>query len=243
MSSHTTPKNPAVLSYYTMRRMVGIMALLLPFALAGGTILLALIGSGHALPHPILQRSISDYRYTSMGGLYVGSLCALAAFLMGTRGYDKADEITGYLAGVFALGVALFPSENPRLAFHTRLEIEMNTIHTLFAALMFLALTYFCLVLFRRSSPGAYHTRRKRHRNALYAVCGLVLLVCNTVMVSLNLATPARLLQRFDPLLTCESLSLIAFGVAWLTKGNGILKDRPHNHISHGNHADHLQTT
>lgn len=241
MSSHTTPKNPAVLSYYAMRRMVGIIALILPFILAGGAILLALLGPGHALPHPILERSISDYRYTSMGSWYVGSLCAIAAFLMGTRGYDVTDEIAGYLAGIFALGVALFPSENPRAAFHTRLEIAMNTVHTLFAAFMFLVLTYFCLVLFRRSAPGASRTRRKRHRNALYAVCGLVILVCNVVMVSVNFKGAAQLLAPVDPLLSCESLALVAFGVAWLTKGNGILKDKPHNHINHANRVSHIQ--
>lgn len=233
MSAHTTPKNPAVLSHYTMLRMVGIIALLLPFVLASGAIVLALIGPGHALPHPILQRSISDYRYTPMGSCLVGGICVIAAFLMCTRGYDWSDEITGYLAGIFALGVALCPSEDPRIAFHTRLEIELNTVHTVFAALMFLALAYFCLVLFRRSSPGAGRTRRKRHRNALYAVCGVVILFCNAVMVGVNIKGAARLLAPVDPLLSCESLALMAFGAAWLTKGKGILRDRPHNHINH----------
>ena len=50
-------------------------------------------------------------------------------------------------------------------------------------------------------------------------------------MVSLNLEGAERLLRPINPLLTCESLALIAFGVAWLTKGNGILRDRPHNHV------------
>lgn len=232
MPAHTTPKNPAVLSHHAMRRMVGIIALLLPFVLAGGTILLARLGPNHAFPHPLLQRSISDYRYTPMGSCLVGSLCAIGAFLMCSRGYDWTDEITGYLAGIFVLGVALFPSENPRLPVHTRIEIELNAVHTVFAALMLLVLAYFCLVLFRRSSPAVGRTRRKRHRNILYAVCGVVILACNTVMVSLNFRSAARFLAPIDPLLSGESLALIAFGISWLTKGNGILKDRPHNHIN-----------
>jgi hypothetical protein len=211
--------------------MVGIIALLLPFVLAGGTILLALVAPGHALPHPILQRSISDYSYTAMGGFYVGSLCAIAAFLMCARGYDLTDEITGYLAGIFALGVALCPSENPREAFHSRLQVEMNLVHTVFAALMFLVLAYFCLFLFRKTAPDRRRTRRKQHRDAVYAVCGSVILVCDAAMVSLTLDRAERLLRPINPLLTCESLALIAFGVAWLTKGNGILRDRPHNHL------------
>lgn len=231
MSNHAAPRNPAVLSYHAMRRMVGIIALLLPFVLAGGTILISLAGPRHALPDPLLQRSISDYRYTAMGGCYVGSLCAIAAFLMCARGYDLTDEITGYLAGALALGVALCPSVNPRDPVHLPLQLELNTVHTVFAAQMFLVLAYFCLFLFRKSSPGKSRTRRKQHRNAVYAVCGTVILVCDAVMVSLNLEGAARILKPFNPLLTCESLALIAFGVAWLTKGNGILRDRPHNHV------------
>ena len=49
-----------------------------------------------------------------------------------------------------------------------------------------------------------------------------MILVCDVVMVSLNLEGAERLLRPINPLLTCESLALIAFGIAWLTKGNGI---------------------
>ncbi len=231
MSDHATYKNPAVLSHHAMRRMVGIIALLLPFVLAGGAILLSLLGPSHALPHPLLQRSISDYRWTSMRDCQVGGLCAIAAFLMCSRGYDWVDEITGYLAGFLTLGVALCPSVNPRDYVHTPLQLELNTVHTVFAAQLFLVLAYFCLVLFRKTAPGKTLTKRKRHRNAVYAACGTIILTCDVVMVSLNLEGAERLLRPINPLLTCESLALIAFGVAWLTKGNGILRDRPHNHV------------
>jgi len=161
----------------------------------------------------------------------VGGLCAIAAFLMCSRGYDWIDEITGYLAGFLVLGVALCPSVNPRDPMHTPLQLELNTVHTVFAAQLFLVLAYFCLVLFRKSAPGKSRTRRKQHRNVVYAVCGTVILVCDVVMVSLNIEGAERLLRPINPLLTCESLALIAFGIAWLTKGNGILRDRPHNHV------------
>lgn len=231
MSVHATPKNPAVLSHYAMRRMVGIIAMLLPFVLVGGRILIALLGPEHALPHPLLERSISDYRYTPMGDICVGSLCAIAAFLMCARGYDLSDEITGYLAGALALGVALVPSVNPRAPTHTPLDLAINRVHTGFAALMFFALGYFCLIQFRKSSPAVVRTRRKRHRNVVYTVCGVVITVCGAVMVSVNFESAARLLAPIDPLLSCESLALIAFGVAWLTKGKGFLRDKPHNHL------------
>jgi hypothetical protein len=109
--------------------------------------------------------------------------------------------------------------------------LELNTVHTVFAAQLFLVLAYFCLVLFRKTAPGKTVTRRKRHRNLVYATCGTIILTCDAVMVSLNIAGAERLLRPINPLLTCESLALIAFGIAWLTKGNGLLRDRPHNHV------------
>ncbi len=227
MSVRATLRNPAVLSYYALRRAVGIIALSLPFALAGGAILLALVGPAHALPQPILQRSISDYYYTPMRNCLVGSLCAIAAFLICSRGYDRNDEIAGYLSGAFTLGVALFPSVDPRKAYHSQLQLNIGLAHLAFAAMMLLALAYFCLFLFRKSSPEKTPTRRKLHRNRIYGACGLVIVVCIVVMVSLTLKTATRLLQPIDPVLCSESLALMAFGVAWLTKGEGILKDNP----------------
>jgi len=231
MTARTTLRNPAVLSYYALRRTVGIIALSLPFVLAGGAILVALIGPGHALPQPVLQRSLSDYYYTSMGNYLTGSLGAIAAFLICSRGYDLNDEITGYLAGTFTLGVALFPSVNPRSPEHTRLQLNIQLAHTAFAALMFLFLAYFCLFLFCKSCPDRTITRRKLHRNKIYRVCGLVIVVCMLVMVSLLFRAVARLLQPLDTLLGAESLALMAFGIAWLTKGEVFLRDMPQDRI------------
>jgi len=237
MLPRASSKNPAVLSYYTMRRAVGLIAVSLPFALAAGSILASLLAPDHALPHPLLQRSISDYYYTSMRDYYVGSLCAIGAFLACSRGYDMRDEILGYLAGFFTFGVAFCPSFNPRSNHFTELDVEFGFIHTVFAALMFLALAYFCLFLFRKSSPEKPVTRRKRHRNRVYGACGFGMIVCMFAMVGLTLR---GIVERRHPspwLFWCETVALGAFGVAWLTKGEGILRDRPHNHNHPHNHA------
>ena len=225
------PKNPAVLSYYTMRRAVGLIALTLPFALAAGSILSSLLGPAHALPHPLFERSVSDYYYTSMRDYLVGSLCAIAAFLACSRGYDIHDEIAGYLAGLFTFGVAFFPSFDPRGGPLTSLDIRYGYIHTLLAALMFLSLAYFCLFLFRKSAPDRLLTRRKRHRNRVYGVCGLMIVVCIVLMVSLTLGAMLRARRPSPALFWCESLALAAFGIAWLTKGKGILRDLPPNRV------------
>jgi len=227
MLPRSTSTNPVVLSYYTMRRMVGYIALALPFALAAGAILAALLLSGH-LPHPLLERSISDYYYPSMRDYYVGSLSAIAAFLACSRGYDLHDEITGYLAAAVTLGVACCPSFNPRSAYYTPLDFAFGLIHTAFAALMYLMLSYICIFLFRKSSPAKPFTRRKRDRNRIYAASGLIMVACMMTMVGLTIRS---VLERRHPshwLFWCESLALGAFGVAWLTKGEGFMRDKRH---------------
>jgi membrane-associated phospholipid phosphatase len=216
-----------------MRRMVGLIALTLPLALAAGDILAALLAPGHHFPHPLLQRSISDYYYTPMRDLYVGSLCAIAGFLACSRGYDVHDEITGYLAGVFALGVAFCPSFNPSSSYYTDLDFEFGLIHTAFAALMYLVLAYICIFLFRKSSPEKPFTHRKRKRNRIYEISGLIMVACMMAMVGLTIRTVVERRHPSHWLFWCEALANCAFGIAWLTKGEGFMRDKRHSH----NHA------
>jgi hypothetical protein len=223
------PKNPAVLSYYTMRRAVGIIALTLPFALASGSMLASLIGPAHAPPQPIVERSISDYYYTPMRDYYVGALFAIGAFLACSRGYDHRDEIVGYLAGAFAFIVALIPDVNPHRYTHSALRYNLGRIHLVAASLMFLMLAYFCLVLFRKTHPSRTLTRRKRHRNHVYLACGLVIVGCMSCMFPLAFRRLHEILWPTGILFWCESLALMAFGVAWLVKGEVFLRDNPQN--------------
>lgn len=228
MATNATAPAPAVLSYYTLQKTVGIIALSLPFVLAGGTIVESQLRPAHVLPEPVVQRSISDYYYTPARNVLVGSLCAIATILICSRGYELRDEVTGWVAGLATLGVALCPSVNPQTpGRYTTLEWNLGLAHAAFASVMFLALAYFCLVLFRKSAPGRKPTRAKLRRNKLYTVCGVVIMLCNVVMASQLAPSVYRILMPYYPLFCSETLALAAFGVAWLTKGNGILKDRP----------------
>ena len=166
-----------------------------------------------------------------MRNYLVGSLCAIAAFLVCSRGYDLTDEIAGYLAGFFTLCAALIPPVDPRSSSYTAKQVDIGFVHSGFAALMFLSLAYFCIFLFRKSSPEKTLTRRKRHRNRIYGTCGLIIVACIIVMVSLTMRAIAESLRPSFLLFWCESLALAAFGVAWLTKGEGILRDKTQHHI------------
>jgi hypothetical protein len=222
MSARTASNSPAVLSYHAMSRALGLVALSLPFVLAIGSIVLSL-GSQHALPRPLIAPSISDYYFSPMRNVYVGSLCAISVFFVCMRGYDLADEIAGYIAGVFSFGVAIFPPVDARKTGCTAFEAKIGFIHLGCAALMFVVLAYLCLLRFRKSDREL--TPRKRHRNRLYAACGITIVACMVEMVWLTLSRFLNGRQRSHWMFWLEALALVAFGIAWLTKGGGILKD------------------
>jgi len=101
-------------------------------------------------------------------------------------------------------------------------------VHLVSSALLFLTLAYFCLFLFRKTSALRTPTRHKLMRNTVYTICGWTIIGSIVVMTSLNIPAVSHFLAPINPLFDFESLALFAFGMAWLTKGNGFLPDDPH---------------
>ena len=80
-------------SYLALRKAVGWIGILLPFALMLGVILI--------FKGEIIQESISHYYHTEMRNVLVGALCAVALFMFFYTGYDKWDDWAGNVAGFF----------------------------------------------------------------------------------------------------------------------------------------------
>jgi len=208
-------KDPIVLSYLALRKAVGIVAVALPFILSIPWWLLR----GH-----LLQSSISGYYYTDMRNLFVGSLCAISMFMLCCRGYDRKDEIAGILGAICALGVAFFPTTPDCGA--TPSQHEVGIVHYAFAATLFLILSYFCLVLFKMTAADRQVTRKKVQRNLVYTICGSAILASMLALVVFNLVLKVKYLAgNLDTTFCFETTSLIAFGIAWLVKGETFLKD------------------
>lgn len=203
-----------VISYLGLRKAIGIIGTLLPFVLAFGKIL---------LESPGIQPSISAYYYTLMRDVFVGSLCAIAVFLMSYRGHERQDDLAGDLACAFALGVALFPTA-PELDPTTQQKI-ISAVHHVSAAGFFLTLAFFSLVLFRKTNPQLTPTPRKLQRNVVYTICGYTILACVALIALLALMQDTAPLKRLDPVFWLEAAAVVAFGISWLTKGEAILKD------------------
>jgi hypothetical protein len=217
MAKPPASDSPLVLSYLGLRKAVGVIGIALPFVLALGKVL---------FDGPGIESSISSYYYTAMRDVFVGSLCAIAVFLMSYKGYERKDDIAGDLAFIFAIGVALFPTApdlNP-----TSREKLIGGLHHSFAALFFLTLAYFSLILFRKTDPSRRPTRRKEMRNVVYTVCGYTILASLALIALVALLPDDIPLKTLDPVFWLEAVAVVAFGVSWLVKGEAILKDDEH---------------
>ncbi len=215
MNSANSVNSSLVQSYLELRKAVGIVGISLPFVLVFGKIV---------FESPGIQSSISDYYYTIMGDVFVGSLCAIGVFLMSYRGYERQDDIAGDLACVSAIGVALFPTtpdQNP-----TSIDQVIGSVHYVFAAIFFIILAFFCLFLFRKSDPTKPMKRQKRQRNTIYTVCGYTILACIALIAFYAVFLRGTAVENLDPVFWLEATAVLFFGISWLVKGGAILKDR-----------------
>ena len=201
-------KDPVVLSYLALRKFVGIVAFLLPFAVAVPWYLM----------HHEIETSISAYYYTAMRTVFTGSLCAIAMFMLGARGYDSKDETFSLLSAICAIGVALFPTSP---GFPSCRQIDVSYVHYTFAATLFIILAIFCLFLFTMSAGDKRKTEMKIVRNRIYIACGMVI-----VISLILLPIFVKLVKWNHGGITFESTSLWAFGFAWMVKGEMFFKDR-----------------
>jgi uncharacterized membrane protein HdeD (DUF308 family) len=207
MSNAPAAKDPEVLSYLALRKAVGWVALGLPFALV---IPWAVLGNP-------LPTSISAYYYTGMRNLFVGSLCAIGMFNMCCRGYDWQDVAAGVFSAMCAIGVAFFPTSPTEGA--TPHQRHIGNAHFIFAALLFLTLAYFCFFLFTNTAEKGKETRKKLHRNRVYRICGGVILASIALIVLFKLTDHPYLVGGLGAMFCFETTALLAFGVAWLVKG------------------------
>lgn len=194
-------------SYLTLRKMVGILGMLLPVVLPVGCILL---GEGEGI-----RRSISVYYDTAMRDIYVGIIFTVGWFFFSYRGYERQDNVAAYLACAFSLGVALFPSVSPSVA--------VRAIHYASAGSLFLVLAYFSLVLFTKSEDSP--TPRKRIRNRIYTACGIVMLVCVVLISIYRMFLTETPIANLHPAFWLEAIALWAFGISWLVKGETVWTD------------------
>lgn len=216
-----TSRNASLIfSYLAMRRIIGLLAIGLPFIIVlGGT-----IQSGF-----VIQGSLSSYYYTNMRDFLVGLLFGVSVFLISYKGYELIDDIITNLSGLFALGIIAFPTSTfsgrvVRVGVFLVPDNISQYLHLVFSTLFLLSLAFNSIFLFTRHAGVL--SREKRKRNMVYVVCG-VLMVLSIISMILYVAFFTRTsFAKGYPVLVFESISLISFGVSWLVKGQTLFKDK-----------------
>ena len=196
---HHRPQLPEI-DNHTTKLIVGVIAL----CLASLTNLLA-----ETRPLESISASYWDTGYWSRN-IFVGSLFAIAAFLLSYNGHSKAQMVLSKVAAVAAVCVALFPCGCGDL---TRQIVPK--IHYFSAAVMFAILAIFCYSFFCRAWPKG--TARARLRAVIYALCGIVIVAAIALMLvdKINGGSVSVRYNQFT--FRAEACALVAFGVAWLT--------------------------
>lgn len=194
-----SPQTTLVHSYLYLRRAIGLIGLALPIVLILGK---------QAVQGGDLAGSLSGYYYTDVRDVFVGAMCAAGVFLLAYYGHDRVDNIASTVAGLGAVGLALFPTAPDHDV--TAWERTSGVLHLVFAAVFFLMLAYFCLRLFPHDGEQPPGT------GVVYRVCGVVILAC---LVLIAVTKAAGLVPALHPALWLESVAVWAFGVAWLLKG------------------------
>jgi len=219
MNSQPPLDNEFVISYFTLRKAIGWLGLLMPIIVRWGAKLFERIPSND---------SISAYYYTSMRDVFVGILAAIGVFLFCYRGPDKQDNILTNIAGLCAIGIGLLPTEPYyHEVIKAKFDFSANCysnhgplgFHIYVVAAFFLIISYLAIFRFRKLSRP-YLTKQKLSRNKIYVACGIVMVLMLVGIVAIKAIDATR--SIFWP----ETVAIVAFGVAWLTKGQAILKDQ-----------------
>lgn len=202
--------NQQVISYFTLRKLIGILGIALPA--------LMVLFNYISLKSLKIEFSISDYYDNgSAGYVFVGVLFVLGFFLLSYKGYEKIDDRTADIGCIAALGVALFPTTSKNYTVHV--------MHFVFAILLFSTFIFFSLYLFRKTSGVKKVTKQKVLRNRVYVTCGIIMIVCIIGIALASLGLMGAAASKYKIVFWLEAVALSSFGFSWIVKGELLWKD------------------
>lgn len=214
----------------TLRKLVGMLGMSLPVLLY--IFLLADSGFTSVLP------SISHYYFTRVSSIFIIIISLLAIFLLVYKGEERKDYLISSLAGIFALLVLLFPTDNLTLQSNGSYDevnvtlLNVNDFRTKFhyfsAAIFLMSLNYMSFFLFTKSNlPASKRSKNKVRRNRIYRVCSLFMTLAIIVMLLgfVNVIN-ASFYDTYQLTFWMELIAVEAFGFSWMVKGESFFADR-----------------
>lgn len=225
--------NELVISYLTLRNLIGICGMLLPVVLP--------LLTPRAQVDKVMEHSISEYYYTSNGDILVVLLSVIGVFLLSYKGYREVwERILTIIAAVCGIGIAFFPTATKignSLSIH-RVNKKVPQIfglqwHFIFAGLFFIALAIISLHYFPKSrdksslrTVGGRRTKKAK-RNIVFKTCGWIM-IGSVVLTILYMAVRPSSLENVPVIFILETVAVEAFGISWLTKGETFFPDGQH---------------
>jgi len=205
-------------SYLLIRTVVGLIGILLPFALVLARGVLA--GRWHILG------SISDYSHSASHDVFVGSLSVIGVLLVTyMAGTWNADFWASSVAGVFLLGVAYVPTDrswsHARSCSSTPAPPSCAPVERWLGESTAAHIHYTCAAIALTSLAAiAFVFAWREHRYArsvwlarLHAACGAL------IVAGLGFAVLGSAVAGLTSLYVGEVVTVWAFGLGWLVKG------------------------
>ncbi len=224
LPEHSTGRasHELVVSFLTTGRAIALLGLFLPASMLAWSL----------MTRSSIRGSLSEYYYTPVRDLMVGTLITMALFLWSYRGFSdrdddlRADRRVGKIASVAAAIIAFAPI-TPRNDDRCTLvqciigDRSAAFIHGIGASAFFICLAVFCLVLLPRSVVSSHGALR---RVRIYLTCGWII-VAAIVFIGIWQFLPAEIvfaLGHFRPVFWAEAAAIVAFSFAWIVRGRAL---------------------
>lgn len=186
-----------------LRKMIGWLGLLLPWLCV------------------VLTKSFPDsisitYYTQEAGPVFMIILGAASMLLICYQGYDYWDNLLNTIAGIFGLGICLFPCANPAETVVGTFQLPQHMsgfFHNASAILFFGLLSYNSLFQFTKTA-AEQPSKQKTCRNRIFRICGVGMIASFLIIAILSL------FKVNNAIWIGELLALNFFGISWLTKAN-----------------------
>lgn len=199
-----------------------------------GLIALSLAGLTNYFSEESLQSISASYHADFWSrDIFVGCLFAISAFLLsyngkpplsGQEALNPIDRLLisqsfqktiSKIAAFSAIGVAMFPC---KCGNHE--EIIPN-IHGVSAFLMFMILSIFCFVFYKRAKiKNHWHAKT---RAIIYLICGMAIIACILIIGIHNAFSDEESIRKSSLTFWTELVALCAFGTSWLIASQKVL--------------------
>ena len=190
-------------TYFSLRWGMVLIAFAFPLVIAVGASILfktALLGS------------LSAYYYTGVRDVFVGLLVAIGACLYLYKGFSQSENVALNLAGVFVVGVALFPTE-----FNCGDECTPITIHRVVAFLFFLCIAYVAILKGPETLTLMKDQERIKRYRRIYRTLGVVMILSPAVALISSIALEMWTKQKYV-VVFAEWLAVWIFAIYWFFK-------------------------